>query len=605
MSASDFFEEQLSRVTEANVTSRLKAGYAPSPSSSVCFQMEEEVEDGDGHGRRSSAPSQFSSAYRMDSRHSIDQSILRDMRSRSIEQAKNKPSIGHPVTASSVGKGLESWKTYYSLGGGDNLFAIFSSQAAMLISAALKISMNELVKLDSPDGNKILIEKLVKHYHLLPTKDDRSKFMDDLNAFQITDASPVTRECIEVFLSNVTLFLLENPYVRSLVSEKKIAEAVLKGLPTSTSSFIGAGVEFTSLDEITEALYRSEDGCFERMRIIASVSEKGSPSRPSVQPHQSVQPRPAVVPPSLGRESRRANAATSAKALAMPGLAVSSSGQISLHGPNSCFNCGRPDHVLLGCKNQCMTCVAVHDGSTCSKHTRLQEQRAKVKTANGSVRFAPLVDDGCQVGTPLQFLDTGANEICVASSHHLDSGSLNTSRNNHNDRVFAANGTSEAIIGTGTYHGVEASLVNNFTNTLASVSKLAQGPPRRVFIFDSDVGAGIKLTKPLRRQLATFMKLAEATKAIDIRAKCVNGLYVVEPLALPPTLPPATAALLAPRTASTLPLNANASFYQDSVEHKNLRDLVRFWHETLAHPSEDLMCLYVKNAVAGTPQRAD
>ena len=248
MSASDFLEVELSRIADANVTSRFKAGYAPSPTSSVCFQMEDEVEDGDGHARRSSASSRFSTASRTDSHHSFDQSIARDMRSRSIEQPKNKPSIVQPVTAASVEKGLNSWKIYHSLGGGDNLVAIFSGQAAMLIAAALKISMADLLKLDAPEGNKILIEKLVKHYRLLPTAGDRLKFMEDLEALQITDASPVTQECIEVYLSNVTLFLLENPYLRSLVSEKKIAEVVLKGWPSITSSFIGAGVELHSLD---------------------------------------------------------------------------------------------------------------------------------------------------------------------------------------------------------------------------------------------------------------------------------------------------------------------------------------------------------------------
>ena len=77
-----------------------------------------------------------------------------------------------------------------------------------------------------------------------------------------------------------------------------------------------------------------------------------------------------------------------------------------------------------------------------------------------------------------KYIDTGANIICLSHASHFDAHSISpyTGR----DNVAVANGGRARILATGTFKGKPAVLVENFDNSLISVSALSD----HVFIFD-------------------------------------------------------------------------------------------------------------------------
>jgi hypothetical protein len=130
------------------------------------------------------------------------------------------------------------------------------------------------------------------------------------------------------------------------------------------------------------------------------------------------------------------------------------------------------------------------------------------------------------------------------------------------------------IAGTAVVHGLDSFFVPSFEDSLLSVSQYtACNNACALFFCDSMIG--ITLTPAIRQLLDNACTLARQRNLITLSGVVSNGLYTMTP---------------------SPSLYAGASFYA-TAELSSLASLVRFFHETWNHASEDLMVAIVQHNI--------
>ncbi len=204
------------------------------------------------------------------------------------------------------------------------------------------------------------------------------------------------------------------------------------------------------------------------------------------------------------------------------------------------------------------------------------------------------------------FIDTGCSETSITSSKHSDSPII-LNRDDQVESIQVADGTAVQIEGRGSLLNHKTNVVSGFTHSLLSISNTTAANNAIAIFTESDCHI-VKLDKDLLKLLQSILIKAQSKNAILLNGQLVNGLYVCDMADINKTVSPKICKVRykADNSFSELDLDsshhitfAGASYYTNipSASVKSISDLVKLFHETWNHASEELMCLIVKHCL--------
>jgi len=206
-------------------------------------------------------------------------------------------------------------------------------------------------------------------------------------------------------------------------------------------------------------------------------------------------------------------------------------------------------------------------------------------------------------------IDTGCNQTTICSTNHSDTP-IFFNRKDHKETMQVANGDKIDIQGTGTILNHETNLVEEFTNTLLSVSRI-DNSNNAIAIFTEEDCHIVKLDRELLRLLYKLLNKAKSKNSILLNGNVVNGLYVCD---IEDIKKPDISKSCKLRYDNSQDKNkmdntevdikscnylsfAGSSYYSNipSVNLDSIRELVRYFHDSWSHASCDMMCTIVRN----------
>lgn len=258
----------------------------------------------------------------------------------------------------------------------------------------------------------------------------------------------------------------------------------------------------------------------------------------------------------------------------------------------TCVNCLNPHHGRE-CQDRCKFCsnyVSPHSFKDCpcmkthidSEITR-RKAVPKANVATGPPPYMADPDYGVefleaveQVQSHDILYDSGANGIYIHDSAYFD-GSL--SPLSQPLRVCTATGASEDLLNSGIFTDIPAYHTPSFAHTLVGIHDLCAH--NHICIFTKDYMYGISDTNAIASDVQSLISKANELHLIKHLGFQRNGLYSTSFQNIKDLQQSCT-------PMQNLIFQANASYYQ-TVHTTSLSELVKFWHESLGHPSMDTM----------------
>ena len=283
--------------------------------------------------------------------------------------------------------------------------------------------------------------------------------------------------------------------------------------------------------------------------------------------------------------------------------AVSTTPAPPVHKYVSCVNCPS-NHHGKECTSHCKFCHDKHQFKDCPAidfHIKNEVAKRKMPpkivanaiSHNSSV--APVYDESFleaieQVPNDILY-DSGANGIFVHNPQYFD-GPLFPLSDPH--RVFTATGASETIDTAGSFTDISAYHTPTFDKTLVGIHQLCSND--HVCIFTKTHMYGITPNETLHSDIDTLIAKASDLKLINHLGIQRDGVYSTSIQNLQ-SLQSETSK----SDIQSMIFQANASYYH-TVHSTNLSELVKFWHESLGHPTLEVMVeIFSSNAYLNLP----
>jgi hypothetical protein len=199
--------------------------------------------------------------------------------------------------------------------------------------------------------------------------------------------------------------------------------------------------------------------------------------------------------------------------------------------------------------------------------------QAYVEEPEYGVEFLEAVE---QVKSHDILYDSGANGTYIHDSTYFD-GSM--SPLSQPLRVCTATGASETLLHSGSFTDIPAYHTPSFAHTLVGIHDLCAH--NHICVFTKDYMYGISDTDEIASDVTSLINKANEFNLIKHLGFQRNGLYST-------SFQNIQEMQQASNQMQTLIFQANASYYQ-TAHTTTLSELVKFWHESLGHPSMDTM----------------
>ena len=432
--------------------------------------------------------------------------------------------------------------------------------------------------------NAELIDLINDIHHGVKTRDSTSL----LSSITQKPSSTFSRQSIEEYQTQFSEFIHNSAkFDSSSVSDRALAQALLSGisyLPLKKRCEKAKPADYKTAVQLIRKNILDFEIAHEIFAYIKACNTIAKPVT-ALKQDRSLQRHPSKINPE----------GTYAAAVTPPAPKVSNvSPAVSFTRPftGTCVNCHNQHHGRE-CQDRCKFCsnyVPSHSFKDCpcikthidSEVTRRKAvPKANVATAppaymadpDYGVEFLEAVE---QVPSHDILYDSGANGIYIHDSAYFD-GSL--SPLSQPLRVCTATGASEALLNSGVFTDIPAYHTPSFAHTLVGIHDLCAH--NHICIFTKDHMYGISDTNAIAPDVQSLISKANDLHLIKHLGFQRNGLYSTSFQNIKDLQQSC-------HPVQTLSFQANASYYQ-TVHSTTLSELVKFWHESLGHPSMDTM----------------
>ena len=511
--------------------------------------------------------------------------ILKSQLQNSMVETKLKPVLAE-ARADLVQKWLLDMETYRSSGGREPVIKLIGPDALAIYS------MHEDQETLENISDEELLDWIRDFHGMLNGKSMNTIFA---NIKMSSSCSMVERIPVETYSSTFMRKARLDGTSILLNDEKEVVKTFVSGIyPSGFRKFL-RDKEHKEMKplllEVSKQLKRADEAAkfFEDMGIDMGIIQPGTSNTAA----KSILPNTKPPAPYFNQKIQKQVAAANTPTAAL---------DLDSLPQGLCYNCGRPGHIAKACRNKhskyCYKCMDVHkfDYDKCmNMHSGIQKGKAAAANipdvpdnttdhhnlleTQEELRLLRELLRTKEVRKNNVWVDSGANRTFIHS--HLNSSTpiLPLSKNDESG-VLAANGEVSPIVGTGSLV-VDGDFVPNFENSLVSVSQLCREKDASC-IFDDIEMHGIRRTPYVISALNKIKNHAFENNLICISAKQREGLYTT------------SMDTLRKNNFIVAENHAGAAFYA-TAEFPDLKQLVRFFHESWRHADADLMCSIVHN----------
>ena len=456
---------------------------------------------------------------------------------------------------------LSKFRIYESNGGKEKIQKLFQHQTQQIYADEIGSTLRDFLKLTS----KSVIDQINKLHSIHTIQDYRSEF--DKIALPFT--TKYNRKVVENYMHTFSSLLIDKPTLKNPdnggATEQNLVKCYIQGLmPMQIQSMVKARKPETRLqaNKFTREALEKADIAMAWIELTKKCDDKNIADEKKM-------PQKIVTNSNV----KVSNSTTTNRPI------------------RKCFNCNG-NHHFLSCPEFCQHSPGImkhkyNDRKLClkfqqyAKHDSEDNNTFSVATATTNMdniqeaaraiaSFTNTAKELMNYKVSLSniILDSGANHS-IANINHTDT--IPIINRNERENVSLLSGRKLKTYGSGMLCNLPC-LLANVEKSIVSTSQFCDNDDKYM-LFGNKSASAFQIPSVSYEQLLNIIK-SQCNGKIQMGISAQrdsNGLYRVEKIYTP---------------------TCNACFY--TTNHNSISDIIRFFHESLHHPSQQLMCKLVR-----------